>query len=200
MNATIPDGHLTSEELAAYIDGRLDPAQAARIESHMADCAACRADLVATRPLVEEASLRVHRGRSYIPRRGAAWLAAAAVIAIAFLPMLQHAFGSRGSNAQVRATQTSRTTIEVVSPRTAPVDAESVVFAWRPVAGASTYRLTLTDSSGEPLFGGSTAETTFAAAARAKLHRGSHYLWYVDALTSDGRTVSSGIRSFMTSR
>ena len=163
----------------------------------MADCADCRADLVATRPLLEKASLRMHRGRSM---RGAAWLAAAAVIAIGFLPVLQHAFGSRGNPPQVRATQTTRATIEILSPRTAPVDAESVVFAWRPVAGASTYRLTLTDSSGEPLFNGSTAETTFTAAGRAKLHRGSSYLWYVDALTSEGRTVSSGIRSFATSR
>ena len=197
MNATTPDGHLTSEELAAYIDGRLEPAQSARVESHMADCADCRADLVATRPLLAEASLRMHRGRSW---RGAAWLAAAAVIAIAFVPLLQHAIGSRGNNPQVRATQTSRAAIEIVSPRSASVDAESVVFAWRPVAGASTYRLTLTDSSGEPLFNGSTAETTFTGAARAKLHRGSSYLWYVDALASDGRTVSSGIRSFTTSR
>ena len=138
MSASTSGSHITSEELAAYIDGRLDPTGSAKIESHMADCADCRADLVEARPLLDGAprpSTGMQRGRS---PRGPAWLAAAAIVAIAFLPLWQRVVGSHGDSPPVRATQTARATIEIVSPRPTPVDVESVVFAWRPVAGAST--------------------------------------------------------------
>jgi hypothetical protein len=94
----------------------------------------------------------------------------------------------------------ARSSIDVLAPRDRPVDAAAIVFSWRPVEGASTYRLTVTDSSGAPLFTTATSDTTAAPPAGTTLRRGSSYLWYVDGLTSDGHTVSSGVRSFTTLR
>jgi hypothetical protein len=194
MSTSTSESHITSEELGAYIDGRLDQTRSARLESHMADCADCRADLIDVRALLATAPQASSRSR----RR--AWLVAAGIIAIVSVPPALLLVPSRADSPAIRATQTTRATIEIVSPLQSPIDLASVVFVWRPVADATTYRLTVTDSSGAPVFTRVAAETTLTFAGASELHRGTSYLWYVDGITSNGLTVTSGIRSFATSK
>jgi hypothetical protein len=191
--------HISSEELAAYLDGRLDGAVQARVEDHLADCAACRSELVEARAVLALPGVGSARSRRARAPRPWAWLAAAGIVAIAALPLMRQTVSSHDSSSPERTAQSTRPTIEVVSPPTQQVDVASLVFAWRPVAGASMYRLTVTDSSGTPLLTVVTSDTAHTAADVA-LRRGGSYLWYVDGLTSDGRTVTSGIQSFSTAR
>ncbi|MGC8782707.1 MAG: anti-sigma factor family protein, partial [Anaerolineae bacterium] len=44
--------HLHSEELSAYLDGQVRPAERRRIEAHLAGCAACRRELASLRQTV----------------------------------------------------------------------------------------------------------------------------------------------------
>lgn len=192
--------HITSEDLAAYLDRRLQPTVSARLERHLADCAACRADLVDARSLLESTDASLAPRQVLRPRRARIWVAAAAVLTIAILPLAQRVVQPSGNSPPTRATQRARPSIDVLAPRDQAVDAAAVVFSWRPVEGASTYRLTLTDSSGTPLFTMATTDTSTAPPAGTILRRGSSYLWYVDGLTSDGHTMSSGVRSFSTLR
>jgi len=191
--------HLTSEELAAYLDRRVDAASQARIDAHLAFCPACRAELVEARLLVDSASIEHARSRGARAPHPRVWLAAAGIIAIALLPLARIVVRSRDVSVSERAAKPAPAAIEVLSPPNLAVDRAAVVFAWRPVVGASTYRLTVTDSSGAPLLTVVTKDTVHAARA-IDLHRGGSYLWYVDGLTSDGRAVTSGIQSFSTAR
>jgi hypothetical protein len=143
--------HITSEDLAAYLDRRLEATVSARLERHLADCAECRADLVDARSLLESMDASPAPPQIVRPRRARIWVAAAAVLIIAILPLAQRVVQPRGSPA-LRATPMARSSIDVLAPRDRPVDAAAIVFSWRPVEGASTYRLTVTDSSGAPLF------------------------------------------------
>src|SRR3712207_4405663 len=47
-------GHLPAADFAAYLDGRLDAADRARAEAHLADCDECRRELVEIRALLSE--------------------------------------------------------------------------------------------------------------------------------------------------
>jgi|SRR5690348_603429 len=194
--------HLTSDELAGYLDRRLDAPSLARLEAHMAECAECRAEVVDVSALLESARGVAAPARTVrVTRRTAlTWLAAAGVVAIACLPLLQRAVRSVDDSSRVRAAKATPARIEIVGPREGLVSALAVVFTWRPVEGTSTYRLTLTDSSGTALFNAVTSDTSVAPPADVAIRRGSSYLWYVDGLTSDGRTLSSGVHSFSTQR
>ncbi|HEY2855584.1 MAG TPA: zf-HC2 domain-containing protein [Gemmatimonadaceae bacterium] len=197
-SASLP--HLTSEELAAYLDDRLDSRSIARLESHLSDCRECRAELVATRALVESSIATTDRRLTAPAIRARTWLAAAAVIAITVLPLIGRSLHSRSDTAPVRATPERPPAIAVLAPDNRSADAARVTFVWRPVESARTCRLTVTDSAGAPLFTVATSDTVVSPPANGHLERGTSYLWYLDCLTSDGVTVSSGIRSFATDR
>lgn len=192
--------HITTEELAAYLDGGLDSSSSTRLEQHMADCSECRSELVDARALLATAP---PTASSVSPPRRKLWaagLAAAAVLVLAALPVMRRVTAPDRAAPVLRAAPTSQAEIDVISPGNEPVNPATVLFIWRPVEGASTYRLTVTDSSGTPLFTRSTTDTTATAPSEAAIGRGRSYLWYVDALRNDGRTSSSGIRSFSTAR
>lgn len=191
--------HLTSEELAAYLDGRLDSAVVARLESHMAQCRDCRGEMVAARATLESAKTISRRPLAAHVTRRRAWLIAASVLVVASIPVLQRGLRSRADAIRERATTRTSSHIEVVAPEGQPVSAESVTFTWRRVAQESICRLTVTDPSGTALFTLSTPDTVASSSGR-NLQPGRSYLWYVDCLTSDGRSLSSGIRTFSTSR
>lgn len=191
--------HITSGELAAYLDGRLQATARGQLERHLADCAECRAELVEARSLLDSANVHSARSRAVRVRHPGAWLAVAGIVAIAFLPLVRQVVRSRDVSSAERAARPAQAAIEVLSPLNQRVDVAAAVFVWRPVAGASTYRLTVTDSSGTPLLTVVTSDTVHIGSDIA-LHRGGSYLWYVDGLTNDGRAVTSGIQSFSTTR
>lgn len=192
--------HLTDEELAAYLDRTLDARLLARFDAHMAECADCRADLVEVRSLLEARNALSVPSQIARGRRAVTWLAAAGILTIAFLPLLRRGAPSGDELPAVRAPSSAPSRIEIVAPPNGQVPPFGVVFTWRSVEGASTYRLTVTDSAGASLFNTVTPDTSVTAPASIEIRRGGSYLWYVDGLTSDGRTVSSGIHSFSTAR
>ena len=87
--------------------------------------------------------------------------------------------------------------IAVVAPvANRRVDIPDVIFVWHAMEAGDTYRLTILDSAGGRLWTTSTRDTTSSVPIAPPLARGRTYLWYVDALASDGHTVTSGVRSF----
>jgi len=58
----------------------------------------------------------------------------------------------------------------------------------------------VTDVSGRVVWVKETSDTALALPADVSLGGGREYLWYVDALGSDGQSVTTGIRRFQTSR
>lgn len=182
--------HLTAEDLAVYIDNPRVAEGAARVEAHLAFCAGCRSDLIVTRALLA-------------PRRGA-WpvmlLAAAGVAAVLVLgtPSLRTVIRGPSTPDPERARPTpSSAPIAALAPADeALVPRDRLRFAWQSSGAEAQYRLTLTDSTGGPVWKTESADTTVVPLPGPVLTPGTAYFWFVDALLPDGRTRTSGTHRF----
>ena len=185
--------HLTAEDVAAFLDRRMSATERAGVEAHLADCSECRVEAAAVRRMVSASSVR--RRTILVP----ASLAAAAAIAFVALNIQRRSESSVErvrTSASVAASPSAR--IDVVSPS----DGDTIrvgkpALVWSAVTGEPTYRLTLTDASGQMLWTSTTTDTTLTLPAQL-LHPRATYFWYVDALRADGRAASTGVRSFIT--
>jgi hypothetical protein len=128
--------------------------------------------------------------------------AAAAVLALALLgrgvlrPSLEQEAvrGSEAANGVEAATS-----IQVLSPMNEDtVVGRAVPFVWAGQPGRPLYRLILTDGSGRAVWSQDTNDTTITLPASITLGPGRTYFWYVDALDSAGRTLTTGTRTFST--
>jgi hypothetical protein len=187
--------HLSPEELGAYLSNSLSDADRAPIERHLVACDECRSELIEGQRAIASASSAKPARRSGIYAIG---LAAAAVIAFAFWP---RADVTRDQATIERNTNPSdAATVTIVSPGpSAEIANDSAAFVWRHNDGSS-YKVTVTDAAGHPLWSETTADTTAVLPSSISLSRGQQFFWYVDALKSDGSSVTSGVNSFRTAR
>lgn len=202
MNRREPGGedrrnHLSVRRAAAYLDRALSPEERASIEEHLADCEICRDEVVESARILEAVG---GSGRSRRWAVGAATAAAAVLLGMFALETGLPGIGTP-SRDQLRDAAPSSAEgvqrIEAIRPvpggRTGPADLR---FVWRAAGSDATYRLTVSRPDGEVVVAASTADTTFDA-AHSDLERGERYFWYVDALSRDGRTATTGVRSFV---
>ena len=183
MTGTIGEPHVDANDLAAYVNRQLDAAARTRVEAHLADCAACRADALA--------ALRA-RPKARMSWRVAAPALAAAAVAILVLPRLRQEPApvdlERGGSAPIAVT--------LAAPDTgATLAFADVALAWRPAALDADYRVTVTVEDGSVAFTGSTRDTV-ATVPAASLRPATRYLWVVDAILPDGAVRSSTSGSF----
>lgn len=188
--------HLTAEDVAAYLDRRLTTAERSGIEAHLAHCRQCRREITESRRLVVASP--IGRQRYVIP----AGIAAAAAITFAVVTLNRPGTGPESDPVRTPSSETvdSSVRISVISP----ADGDTIsqghpTLLWSTVSGEPTYRLTITDASGQPVWTTSTTDTALALPANITLQPRTKYFWYVDALRADGRAVSTGVRSFTTS-
>lgn len=188
--------HLSEGTIAAFVDGMLDAAARERAEFHLAACAECRAELVATTGVVHE--LRQRRGgrSGWVFGAVAAAVAAVALFTVAGPPPAPpHPGDGRGIERLAGDRGGAMTIIAPVEGAT--VDPASLEFAWAEENDAS-YRLTLTDESGGTVWESNTLQTAVRLPPDLSLPAGERFYWYVDALRADGSSTSSGPRSFRT--
>jgi hypothetical protein len=190
-------GHLTSEEVAAYLDNTLSEAECAHVKSHLADCDACRGEIVSVSKLLEGAP----RSRRRFVALSA--MAAAAVLAV-FLarPSIDSELPAgvqlRGGDAPSATEGVSG--LRAVAPIGRQTMGGGIVFVWHPALPGATYRFTLTDDRGGKIWVGSTNDTTLAIPNNALLLQDRSYHWYVDVLQPDGSSATTGITSFQVVR
>lgn len=188
--------HPTAEDVAAYLSGTLTPADQAAVEEHLAECRECRGQVVSAR--------RVLRRHAAPNRR--VWLlpgaAAAAVLLLAIFFRAPSGFepgpepvrsgqGAAGGDAGSRI------------PVLAPADGDtlavgSITFVWRGQSGKPLFQFTLTDGSGRAVWTGATTDTTLTLPGAVSLDRGRTYFWTVDALSADGRSLTTRNHRFST--
>lgn len=186
--------HLTSDRVAAFLDGGLDGAERASAVRHFAECAECRRELAELRGVLDSA----HRPRS----RG--WVAAAAgvaaILAFTLLPRL-----SSNDNPEAgltRAVENQRaiggsSVIGFRSPGdSAIVAASGLELVWETAGQGATYLVTVLDSLGSIAWSRTLTDTSVAVPDSARLTTGSRYFWSVDARLADGRTAKTGVRHF----
>lgn len=183
-------GHLESREVAAYLDRALRPADRERVESHLADCPDCR------REVIEVSRIR------HAPGRRLRWLiavpAAAAAAAVVILMLARSGEGPSPEGPILRDGGIgSAARVVLVSPTTdRVVDPSVLTFTWRSAGEGVSYRLALTDATGDVVWTASASDTTARLPATVRLKSGSSYHWYVDALLTDGRSIASAVQRF----
>lgn len=191
------EGHLTSEEVAAYLDNTLPDAECVRVKAHLADCDACRQEIVSVSKLLEGAP---RSRRRYIPF---AALAAAAVLVVFLVrpstdPEMPAAGQVRGYDTPFASEGVSR--VRAIAPYGLENRGDSIVFVWHPTLQGAVYRLTLTDDRGGKILVQSTNDTTLIIPDATSPLKDGSYHWYVDVLQPDGSSATTGITSFQVAR
>jgi anti-sigma factor RsiW len=177
--------HLSIEELAAYLDGRLSDPARARLDRHLAACDGCRDEWVATTRLVSRPVRRL---------RPVFVAAAAAVVALLVLPgLLQRT--PRSDVQQERAGVAADALVALAPADSVLIAPDTARFVWSGSGAGASYRLTLTDSTGAVLWSAETLDTTLRPSDPALLRPGL-YFWYVDARLADGRSRTTGAHQF----
>jgi len=179
------DAHLSVDDVAGMVDGRLPADRRALVEAHLAVCSLCRTEVAQASSIVGSLP-----ARSRIPVR---WIAgvAAAVLVVAIVPLVRSTRDVAVPKGE-RASPGHPETLTALAPTAdAQMPADSLKFAWRSVSGVTTYHLFVTDSVGAPVYDVATAETTVVSNGIPQLSPGVRYFWRVDALSSDGSTVNS---------
>jgi hypothetical protein len=186
-NQSPPPGHLPAETLAGYIDRSLPAPTQASVDAHLADCARCRAELVAAKRLVHAApAARSTRG----PLLAVAAIAATILVVVLIRPATSPDERMR-STAPSSAVEANALT--VVTPSTAAAVAPTDLrFVWKPGASVIEYTLTVMDADGRTRWSTSTSDTSVALPDSVALAPGSTIYWYVDGLRADGRSVGTG--------
>jgi len=189
--------HLTAEDVTAFLDRRMATDERTAVEAHLADCRLCREEVAAVKRLL--AARPIGRPMMLVP----IGLAAAAALAFVLLNTNRAAPGS--------STERLRTPSGVTLPADAssrivarsPADGDTIgtgklALLWSAVPDDPSYRFTLTDASGEPVWTTTTTDTSVTLPPNIVLRSRTTYFWYVDALRADGRAASTGVRRFTT--
>jgi hypothetical protein len=179
-----PDGHLDPHEVSSYLGGTADPAARSRIEGHLADCEECTAEVAAVR--------RLHHPAPSARRWIGAGAAAAATITLVLLG--PHLGGRPAGAPPVRGDDSIAAVVTL-----APLDGAELrtpTFAWRPVAGATAYRIAITRADGDSVWAASVQDTAVRMPDGVLVPGAERYFWYVDALLADGQSVAGTAHEF----
>jgi anti-sigma factor RsiW len=178
--------HLESGEVASYLDRALAPAAQARVETHLADCAECRREIVA-----------VSRLRHASSRRW--WIVgpAVAAAAVAFFVVTRPAEIPGPAPVLRDGGEPPTPAVALVTPAdSVAAPATFLAFTWRSAGAGASYRLTVSDERGDVVWSATSTDTSGHPPSGTLLRIGRPYFWYVDALLPDGRSVTSGVRRF----
>jgi hypothetical protein len=180
--------HLRPEEIAAYIDGVATGDARARIESHLATCDDCRAEIVdASRIAATLPRARGMRRRVWIPAA-----AAAAVVLLAVWPRTVREPGVEVTHRESPVTAT-------IAPRAIePVGTvdSAVALVWTSVPHTDRYRVRLFDARGTVIWERETTDTTINVPATTSLRPGQAYFWKIEAQAGFGRSAATELVEF----
>jgi hypothetical protein len=143
---------------------------------HVMQCRDCRSELDLLRT-VEEAGVRA--GAASVPSRRR-WVLPAALAATLLVAVGLGRAALRSSDDTVRSGDAAR--VELVAPGAQVTAGMPVSFAWRPVEGASRYRLEVLDQAGDLAIEAETHDTALTSDSAARLAPGN-YQWWVIALS-----------------
>jgi hypothetical protein len=184
--------HLADEEVAGYVDGRLTESDREQIEEHLAICAECRNEVRVAAQLVRFSN------RRKLWYRGSWALAAAAILTLLIADPLDlrepGAPAYRGPDEPVDVDD--RVVTVVVPEDGASLEKNRLLFVWHRVEEGARFRFTLTDLLGEVVWSAETTDTLLSLPDDLTLEPGMRYVWYVDVLLLDGRSITTGTRRF----
>ena len=190
-----PRGHLDEGEIAAYIDGAMTESERRSAEVHLAACDECRLETIASQDAVSSTpGAGTRQSRRSLRWIGLAAAAAVMVVAVSTLSRTtSNGHTERGS--AVGFPGVSRV-VAIVNPADGGTLAADRSLVWRSEGTSATYRITIGDDSGQPVHSETLADTSFVIPQSIAMVSGRKYFWYVDAITGEGTTATSGLNSF----
>jgi hypothetical protein len=182
--------HLSSRQLAAYLSGGLEVTARASVADHLTECAECRSEASAvTRIVTAEQRARTLKRVVFLTAGAAALLAV--VVAVRPTGSPGEGMTRGGPPSEVAAVAP----LGEVSPTAGPVS-----FVWHAVPSVREYSLMLTDAGGQVLWTRRAPDTVLTLPLEVSLPRGGTYYWRVDALLSDGRSLTTSSQEFRITR
>ena len=167
-------GHLTEDEMVAFLGHQLEAEERHEVELHLARCTECRDELVAVTEI-----LQPEREPRRIPWRILAPVAAAAA-AVTLVVAGPWNVGSPDDAPQHRDTPAFGSAVPTPVAPFGPVS-EVEQLVWLGLDGADRYRLTLYDSEGQVLWKATTPDTVVQLPDSVVLNAGARYLWRLEA-------------------
>jgi len=191
-STVIENDPLTPHEVAAFLEGRLEGDELTRVESYLADNPSARQELIKASRIIQSAPQReVKRSRRFYPLVG---LAAAAAIALVFIQPGDVKQISVPVSTERRGVGDAPEQVVLVSPLDGgEIKDRALPLTWHAVDGA-TYRIFISDASGNSVFKTSTSDTSLVLPETVK--SGGTYYWSVDAISPDGSSSTSGYHEF----
>lgn len=186
--------HLTTGEVAAYLERSLTAPEQERVERHLARCAECRDEVVQVQN-IESVSRRPGPGR-YL---GIGAVAAAAVVTFVLVTPFGRQLLFTDTESPTRSSAAEGTVaIGAIAPADGDrVNREGLTLLWHSVSPETSYQITLTNPQGDVVWTARTPDTTAAVPSAVELIADASYYWYVDALLEDGRPATTGILRFV---
>ena len=206
--AACPDDH----QIAAYVDGTLDPKDCEQLELHLADCTACtglvgilsnQRDIAAMEPVPELVLARARRSGKKVLQRWTHYvphLTAAAAVLFS-VSLLMHFAQDQGPATEpqitlerplTRSALPSMPQLQVLTPSAGmTVDPNELVFRWTAIPGSRFYEVRIVTESGELVSEKRVVETEWRPTGELDLRPGAEYFFRVDAYPSEAKTLSS---------
>ena len=183
--------HIGYDDMAAYIDLKLSDEDRRRVDAHLASCDECRAEAIASQKAVSTSPTGSgSRIRSWSLIGGA--IAAATLIIVAGTTITR---ARNGRNIE-RDTNVATAAVVIASPGDGASLGPDRVVAWHRLAENTSYRITIANGGGQPIYTATVRDTSAVIPPFVTLQTGGKYFWYVDAIRADGTIATSGLKSF----
>jgi anti-sigma factor RsiW len=184
-------GHVSSEDLAAYLSRNLSPSERALVEQHLAQCESCRRELAAAQDLLAR--------RKQPLKMGSLGLVAVAIAVVLILKVPSSRTPLVNDVPRSRGTASPATGVAVVEPAAGSITGDSAIaFSWSSVGSGAQYHVSLLTDAGDQIWQLETTATNAKLPDSVDLLPNTSYVWYVDALRAGGDSISSGPITFRT--
>lgn len=176
---------MRTEQVAAFVDHRLGAAERSVVESHLADCAECRSEVIEVDRLISN----IRRRRAGAVVGGGLAIAASAILVVS---VMSH---RRPGTPDDMLRGTTADSLVAVSPK-GSVARAGLAMVWHRAEGNASYRVSITDATGRIVWSSDTRNTSVAVPDSIQLLPGHEYLWTADAILAQGISRSTSLQSF----
>ena len=183
----VTDQHLEPNEVVAYVDRVTTASTRTRIESHLATCAECRAEVIDAARIITT----LPRPRATRLRAGVSAAGIAAMLLVVLWPLADRQPG----NQQHRESAVTATIAPVILTPVGPVESANA-FSWSSVPHADRYDVRVFDSDGSVVWQRQTTDTVVAPPPTIGFRTGRPYYWKVEAHTGFDRSTGSELIEF----
>lgn len=209
--------HLTENQIASFIDNRLEANEKSIIIEHIVQCDSCYNQLLETYFIVndktDKSKLKLDErikkealsfGLQYAStadsikinfRKKRARLSFAVIFTAVILFVL-FTLNRKEDEIQFRDSS-GKTTLDLITPpEYAPINNKKLFFEWEKINYVLTYRIKVYDELGRVMVDTSVENNSIDLTGKLNISKSAKYFWDVNAIFSDGQVINSKLNAF----